>query len=217
MDPKKPQDQLQTLFTIPNQITLARLGLALIFFGILVADNYGWLVESRQLALNVAFVLFILAAASDFLDGYLARKWNIVSTFGRIADPIVDKVFICGSFVLLAGTSPLVDPWFAVLLLTREFVVSGLRGFMESTGIEFGADTGGKLKMIFQSITAPTVLCTEANLSDVDFFVWVSVFLLVVTAVLTVSSCIQYILKAMRLLRARSPGSPPDATPDATE
>ena len=206
-DPKSTGDQLNTLFTIPNQITMARLGLALIFFGILIADNYDAFGErhsgARRWGLNIAFVLFILAAISDFFDGYLARKWNMVSTFGRIADPIADKVFICGAFVLLIHTSPYVYAWFAVLLITREFIVSGLRGYMESTGIEFGADSGGKLKMIFQSIAAPTVLCTEANLWDIAFFNWASIFFLIATAVLTVSSCISYILKAIKLLKAQ--------------
>ncbi len=215
-DPKSPGDQLNTLFTIPNQITMARLGLALIFFGILIADNYnafgdafgeGRHSSARRWGLNIAFVLFILAAVSDFFDGYLARKWNMVSTFGRIADPIADKVFICGAFVLLIHTSPYVHAWFAVLLITREFIVSGLRGYMESTGIEFGADSGGKLKMIFQSIAAPTALCTEANLWDIAFFNWASIFFLVATAILTVSSCISYILKAIKLLKAQPAGA----------
>ena len=196
------------LLNIPNQITLARLGLSLIFFGILIADNYGSFDVRRQLVLNIAFGLFILAAFSDFLDGYLARKWNMVSTFGRIADPIVDKVFICGSFVLLERSSDLVQPWFAVLIITREFLVSGLRGYLESIGIPFGAGSAGKMKMIFHSITVPTVIFTEANVPDSPAFRAICMVLLAVTALLTVSSCLEYLVKATRLLK--NPPPPPE-------
>ena len=99
---------MQQLRNLPNQITISRLILSLVFFVVIVLTNIGYWGNGRQLALNFSMGLFILTAVTDFLDGYLARKWQLISTFGRIADPIVDKVFICGSFVLLVETSELV-------------------------------------------------------------------------------------------------------------
>jgi CDP-diacylglycerol--glycerol-3-phosphate 3-phosphatidyltransferase len=203
--PTSSQDVLATVFNIPNQFTIARLILSMVFFALLVLDNYAVLGAYRTLWLNVSIVIFGLAAVTDFLDGYLARKWNMLSSFGRIADPIVDKVFICGSFVLLVKTCSLIAPWIPVVLLTREFLISGLRSFLESSGVAFGAGAGGKLKMIFQSVTVPTVLFYEANFKDSEFWRWAVICLLAVTIVLTISSSLQYILRARSLLLERRP------------
>ena len=86
-----------------------------------------------------------------------------MSTLGRVADPIVDKVFSWGSFVLLVKTCSLIAPWIPVVIISREFLISGLRGFLEGRGIAFGAGMPGKLKMMLQSITIPAVLLHEAN------------------------------------------------------
>src|ERR1041385_340413 len=149
------------IFNLPNQITIARLILSVVFFVLLALFDqvYGPfkipfppLPAGGLALLDVAIGVFILTAATDFLDGYLARKWGMVSAFGRIADPFVDKVFICGSFIFLIAISPLVQPWLVVVIIMREFLVSGLRSFLESRGIPFGAALGGKMKMVVQSI-----------------------------------------------------------------
>jgi len=189
------------ILNIPNQITIGRLLLSVVIFVILVIDNYKLLDANRNLWLNISLVLFVLAAATDFLDGYLARKWNMLSSFGRIADPIVDKVFICGSFVLLVKTCTLIAPWIPVVIITREFLVSGLRGFLEGRGLPFGAGSMGKLKMLSQSITIPLVLFYEANLPESVSMKNLIIVLLALTILLTVGSCAQYIVRARRLLR----------------
>ncbi len=189
---------------IPNRITIARLAISAVLFAVLILNNYD-LLGNRSTWLNVALGLFILAAITDFLDGYLARKWNMVSTFGRIADPIADKVFICGAFVLLIKTSRLVDPWIAVVILTREFLISGLRSYLESSGVAFPAASGGKLKMLFQSITIPVLLFYEANVPESDFFMWLGICLLALTILLTITSSIQYLFQAIGLLKQRDP------------
>ena len=90
---------------LPNQITVARLVLSPGFFILLGIVGHGTDSETRQVILNWSTALFMLAMFTDFLDGYLARRWNIESTFGRIADPFVDKIVICGSFILLTTVS----------------------------------------------------------------------------------------------------------------
>jgi CDP-diacylglycerol--glycerol-3-phosphate 3-phosphatidyltransferase len=195
------EDPFATLLTLPNQITIARLLLSVVFFALLVADNYNVFGTAKALWLNISIGVFVLAAVTDFLDGYLARKWDMLSTFGRLADPIVDKVFICGSFVLLTQTSSLVAAWIPVLILAREFLVSALRGYLESLGIAFGAGSGGKLKMVVQSVTIPVVLFYEANVKQVVLWRSLAIVLLIATIVLTITSSVTYVFRARELLK----------------
>lgn len=133
---------------IPNRITLARLFLAGFVFLALHAEWYAW-----------ALGLFLLAVFSDFLDGYLARRWNQVSQFGRILDPLADKVVICGVFIFLAARSDSqIAPWMAVVVLVRELSVTVLRSFLEQHGQDFSAQTAGKLKMVLQSLAGAASL-----------------------------------------------------------
>jgi CDP-diacylglycerol--glycerol-3-phosphate 3-phosphatidyltransferase len=202
-----------TLLTIPNQLTIARIFLSVVFFTLLALHGYGLFGDAHALPLNIAMVIFIFAASTDFLDGYLARRWGLVSTFGRIADPFADKIIICGSFIMLIEVSNFIHAWFAVLILFREFLVSGLRSFLESRGIPFGATLSGKLKMLFQSITIPTVLFYEANFSlesssplkeiphVATALEFLTIGLLALTLLATVGSCVGYVRRAVVTLR----------------
>lgn len=146
---------------LPNRITLARLFIAIILFIMLSVPIPD---ERRAWTLNVALVVFVICVATDWLDGWLARRYNLVTAFGRIADPFVDKVVVCGTCIYLVWLAPdLIEPWFAVVLTAREFLVTGLRSFIESSGIPFGARWGGKAKMVLQSVTLPLVLLYQAN------------------------------------------------------
>jgi CDP-diacylglycerol--glycerol-3-phosphate 3-phosphatidyltransferase len=201
-----------TLFNLPNQLTMARLILSVVFFVLLgVFDMYFWKYVGKSLPsgswgvllLNISIAVFILAACSDFLDGYLARKWRMVSTFGRIADPFVDKVFICGSFIFLIPITPLVQAWYVVVIIMREFLVSGMRSFIEARGMAFGAGWSGKLKMVFQSVTIPVVIFYRANFHESRVIWSLVIGLLSLTLFLTVFSCIVYTIRAISLLKAR--------------
>lgn len=106
-------------------------------------------------------VAFFLASVTDWLDGLAARKLGIVSSFGRSFDPLVDKMLICGSYICLlpfeiARTG--VYPWMVVAVVTRELLVTSLRGYIESLGIAFGADKWGKLKMVLQCLALAMIL-----------------------------------------------------------
>jgi len=130
--------------------------------------------DTNTWALPTALALFIVAALTDALDGYLARKWQVVSVFGRIMDPFADKVLILGAFVMLAGpgfylaldVSDMrprgqmsgVASWMAIVILARELVVTTIRAVLESQGVDFSASLWGKLKMIVQSIAIPVLL-----------------------------------------------------------
>ncbi len=153
----------------PNRITLARLVLAVIFVALLSVFDVRQ-IDAQRWILHVSFWVFIVAGLSDILDGYLARTMNAVTTFGRIADPVADKVIVCGAFVLFAspsffdGTRNItgVEAWMAVVILTRELLVSAIRAHIESEGKDFGASWVGKLKMFVQSFTIGTILGVHA-------------------------------------------------------
>ena len=197
----------ETVWNIPNQLTIARLLLSVVFFVLLALETPE---SSRPFILNVSLVIFVLAMVTDVLDGYLARKWKLTSTFGRIADPFADKIVVCGAFVMLTGVAPgLVETWFAVVIIFREFLVSGLRSFLESRGVPFGSAWAGKLKMLVQSLTIPMIIFYQANLSHIDpdtssavtFAYWLTIFLLATTLILTIASCSSYIQRAIKLIR----------------
>jgi CDP-diacylglycerol--glycerol-3-phosphate 3-phosphatidyltransferase len=132
------------VFNLPNQLTAARFVLALVLFFII----------SEKLWL-ACFVVFAVAAFTDWLDGYLARKQGITSTLGRNLDPLVDKILICGSYIFLLpfgteGDGGWLLPWMVTVIVARELVITSLRSFMENRGATFGADWLGKLKMGLQ-------------------------------------------------------------------
>ncbi len=173
------------LAQVPNLLTVSRLALAAAFFAALELarrpiHDEAWLIS--------AAALFALGAITDALDGWLARRWNVTSVFGRVMDPVADKVLVIGAFIYLAGPAFLttvktveggmrpvqataVDAWMVVVILSRELIVTSLRAVLESRGIDFSASITGKLKMISQSIAVPTVLALVAigsNLTGAD-------------------------------------------------
>jgi CDP-diacylglycerol--glycerol-3-phosphate 3-phosphatidyltransferase len=153
-------DRRLGLLNIPNRITLGRLLLSVVLFVLLAGMQTGS-IRAEGLWGWVALVLFVITAASDFIDGWLARKLGMVTAFGRIMDPFVDKVVVCGAFVFLCAfqdTTDIVPPWMVVVILAREFFVNAIRGFMESRGVSFGAEMPGKIKMILQCVAIGSVL-----------------------------------------------------------
>ena len=193
---------------LPNQITISRLLIAAVFFSLLACFNVR---EPNVLLMNICFVLHVLAAGTDWLDGYLARKRNEVTSLGRILDPFVDKVLVCGAFVFFAGrgfvdvdgvSTTSVEAWMVVIIIGRELLVTGLRGYAESKGLEFGADTLGKIKTIIQLITAGDIML-NAVYHDVPYlgplFGFAQVVLVWGSVIITAWSGINYVLKARPL------------------
>jgi CDP-diacylglycerol--glycerol-3-phosphate 3-phosphatidyltransferase len=161
---------------VPNALTGSRLLLAAVFFVMLGYYQY----EGRgdPTLLNVAFVIYCVALFTDFLDGYLARRWRVEGAFGRVVDPFVDKILVLGSFIFFAGKNFIIPdtgphgseslgvvrtitgvaPGMVVVILARELLVTSLRGMTEGTGQAFGAAFSGKLKMVFQSVTILVII-----------------------------------------------------------
>ena len=210
---------------LPNQLTLGRIVLALGFFVLLGVYEQGtaW----GQWVLNAAFCVYIVAGITDVLDGYLARKWNQTSAFGRMVDPIVDKVLVLGGFVMLTGGNfghwmdgagviseferslpnwltgsmfSCVQAWMVVAILMRELIVSGVRGYSESQGKEFPATYGGKIKMLMQSVAICTVIYQMANGPQAPWAVVTKIVVVWLATLITLLSGLLYIRRARVLL-----------------
>lgn len=194
---------------LANRITLGRLLLAIGLF-VLMA-NLEVEAEHGVLWLSLGMLLFITVVVTDALDGYYARKYHQVSDFGRVADPAVDKIVVSGTLIFLAAAPwarPVLQPWMVVAIVGREFTINGLRGFIESRGISFGAAGWGKFKMVLQSIAIPAVfffklieLAFPATAWAVDGSRWLAHATVWAALLATVYSGVEYCFKAARLLR----------------
>jgi CDP-diacylglycerol---glycerol-3-phosphate 3-phosphatidyltransferase len=197
--------------TIPNQITIGRLGLAIVFFGLLsfYSAARG---ASQQWMLTVAFWLFLAAALLDVLDGALARWMKQVTTFGRVVDPVVDKVMVVGAFGFFASPhfATFVDgrtvnitgimPWMVVVILMRELLVSAIRAHREAAGVPMPASWAGKAKMFVQSATVCVILGQLAWFDAKGELIWLRVGCIWLTLVVTVLSGVPYVRKAYAFL-----------------
>ena len=211
---------------IPNILTGIRLVLAAVFFGMLADYQQPIRPMHAQAAwLNTAFLIYLVALITDFLDGYLARKWKVEGPFGRVVDPFVDKVLVLGSFIFFAGrnftipsdnpsdipsnvmTITGIAPWMVVVILARELLVTSLRGSSEDSGQNFGAAFSGKFKMVAQSVTILAVLLYVNYLQTLESHQWESAAALVrdvliwITITVTVVSGLLYVQRAIGLYR----------------
>lgn len=204
---------------IPNAITLLRILIAAAFFAILSGYRFP---DQGILFGNIAIGFFVLAATTDFIDGYLARKWDVVSMFGRLMDPFCDKVLILGTFIYFAGprfsVEPWVEservltmatgiyPWMVVVIIARELLVTSIRSVLESMGHRCGAKWSGKLKMILQSIALPLILLLVVNFNpDKNEQVMLTINILAwLLLIVTVWSGLPYITGLMAVMRNKS-------------
>jgi CDP-diacylglycerol--glycerol-3-phosphate 3-phosphatidyltransferase len=189
---------------LPNQLTYLRIAGAVVMFAAIALQWY-----------LAALVLFVLAAGTDWLDGYFARKYGQVTNLGRILDPFADKVIICGAFIFLAAIPQMAEvpwglrPWMVVVLVGRELLVTAIRSFIEEQGFDFSANLSGKVKMVLQCVAAPACLvylyCRSLGGGHGDVPAWItwtviaSVWLAVIQ---TVYSGLIYVAAAVRLVRS---------------
>jgi len=212
---------------LPNQLTVGRIALAGVFFVLLGVYKQHDASEGPSRLLNTAFVIYLVAGLTDVLDGYLARKMNVTSAFGRLVDPFVDKVLVVGAFAMLAGSNFAMSPpapgaqapyewqlpgwltggmlsgvqaWMVVVILAREFIVSAVRGYSESQGVKFPATPAGKIKMFVQSVAICAALFQMANVPGALWAIWTKLVSIWAAVVVTVVSGMVYVSRARRLL-----------------
>ncbi len=144
---------------MPNTLTLIRIFLVPLFIAALVQHNLQITWNSRVLVANdfLALIIFLAAAFTDLLDGYLARRWKQVTTVGTLLDPIADKLLISAALVSLVEMR-LLPGWMVLLIISREFAVSGLRSIAATEGYIIKAGDAGKWKMVFQVLGVALVM-----------------------------------------------------------
>jgi len=187
---------------VPNILTFMRLGLTIIFLWMIL---YSPRVQAtgRPFFLDVAFVLFVIAGLSDIVDGHIARRYNAATKFGRMIDPLVDKILVCGAFACFAvigaprlftwGPTALAVVQWGVLaiLVVREAYVTILRHLAEAHGVNFGAVAAGKIKMFLQSFAIGTVLIKTAHVQTAEWGHWFTIVTYLAMIVMTVVSGLQ--------------------------
>jgi CDP-diacylglycerol--glycerol-3-phosphate 3-phosphatidyltransferase len=188
--------------TVANRITAGRFVVAIVYFAVFL--GVGRWPERDWLVLDAAAVVFLVAVISDAVDGYYARKYAQVTNIGRIADPLVDKIVICGAIILFLGVPALAEvcpPWIVLLVVSREFTVQGVRSVIEAKGIPFGATGWGKFKMVYQSIGVTTAIVYAAHFTPFAWARTVTWLLMLSMALVTVLSGLAYLGAARRALR----------------
>ena len=239
------------IFNLPNQLTMARIALTIVLVVTLemardMTPNFTVMASGptatptvsamsfpsatgQAIVYGLAFLMFVIAAGTDWLDGYYARKYGMETTLGRILDPFADKLIICGTFTLLLA-HPLavrgpwgLAPWMVVVLTGRELLITVIRGYVEGRGVNFGAKWLGKWKMGLQCIAAGgfLLLLTFGALGMIGINIngelrinatgtvagllrtawWFTVASLWSAIVLTLWSAWQYIIAAIRISR----------------
>ena len=188
------------VLNLPNLLTASRLVLSIILFALI--DQELWL---------ACLLVFAVAAVTDWLDGYLARKQGLVSALGRVFDPLVDKVLVCGAYIfrLEFPSQTGLTPWMVTVVVARELIINGLRTFLESRGVHFGADWLGKIKMGLQC-AALIAIFMALYVKDLGASVDVRLFLdrlrdglIYAMIAATALSGLQYLWRAVVILNVR--------------
>ena len=187
---------------LPNIITLSRIPFLFIIVGLLYMPWPG--------AATLAFFLFVLAGLTDWLDGYLARKQKLISTFGKLMDSLTDKILVVGLFVALLGLQILPSScvFLVLLIIGREFLITGLRLVAASTGAVLASEKSGKQKTVSQILSIGILLFVHAL--ERDFTAWTpeplihwastaGILFFILASFLTVISGIYYMVKHWKL------------------
>ncbi len=163
----------------PNKLTIARV----------IAVPFFVLCYLKRMFI-LALILFILASITDMFDGKIARKYNLITNFGKIMDPLADKVLVYAAFCLFVADGK-IPAWTLIIILTREFLVAGVRAVAAAQGIVIAADMAGKIKTVLQMFAVPCLIICTAN----NVLYYCAYILFYASLVMTVVSGVNYTLK----------------------
>ncbi|SDJ71098.1 CDP-diacylglycerol--glycerol-3-phosphate 3-phosphatidyltransferase [Sediminibacillus albus] len=187
---------------IPNRITLSRIFLIPIFIVLLsIPFDWGnWNIGDNDLPVShfAAALLFIVASATDWVDGFYARKYNLVTNLGKFLDPLADKLLVASALILLVemGSAP---AWIVILIISREFAVTGLRLVAAGEGIVLAASQMGKLKTVLQIVAISALLLHDFPFSYIGIpFGLITLYL---ALIITVVSGYEYFKKNWHVMR----------------
>ncbi len=175
---------------LPNKLTIFRIILIPFFVVFMLIPN------TSGYNRYIADVIFIVASLTDMLDGKIARKYNLVTNFGKFMDPLADKLLVCAAIICLVATNQL-PAWVVIIIVSREFIISGFRLIASDNGIVIAASMWGKFKTVSQMVMI-IILVAQIPLSFFDILGTIMIYL---ALILTVVSLIDYIVKNKDVLK----------------
>jgi len=178
---------------LPNKLTTFRVILIPFFVFFMLAPN--------MTGINhyIAAAIFIVASLTDLLDGKIARKYNLVTNFGKFMDPLADKLLVCSAMICLIQTGQLAA-WIVVIIIAREFIISGFRLIASDNGVVIAASYWGKFKTTFQMLMVIVLILNV----QMPFFQILGKILTYAALILTVVSLIDYIVKNKDVLKEQN-------------
>ena len=173
---------------LPNKLTVLRVIMIPFFVVMLMLDG-----GTNQMYRYIAAAIFIIASFTDFLDGNIARKYGLVTNFGKFMDPLADKLLVCSALICLIELGQL-PAWMVLIIISREFIISGFRLVASDNGVVIAASYWGKWKTVFQMISVILLIVNVEALSMItNIALWIAL-------ALTVISLVDYIVKNIGIL-----------------
>ena len=192
---------------LPNQLTIGRLFLTALFVAVMsIPDQLLKSIHLLDYRITIAILFFLIASLTDFLDGYIARKLNLVTDFGKLMDPLVDKILTSAVFIILSKED-MIPAWITITIISREFLVTGLRLLASNQGKVLSADSLGKWKTTSQIIVASyflTILGSNEPILKYLKFINQPMFgdlLIIICTTITVISGWSYLSKNRELVK----------------
>lgn len=172
---------------LPNKLTMFRV-ILIPFFVVFM------LVDITTVDKWIALVIFIVASLTDLLDGRIARKYNLVTNFGKFMDPLADKLLVCSALICLVELEKL-PAWMVIVIIAREFIISGFRLIASDNGVVIAASYWGKFKTTFQMVMICLLIADIAAINVItNVIVWIAL-------VLTIVSLIDYLVKNKEVMK----------------
>lgn len=179
---------------LPNKLTIFRMVLIVPFVVLLLGNHYHWnwfhliFGETSKYVDFIALAIFVIASLTDLADGKIARKYNLVTNFGKFMDPLADKLLVCSALIALIELDR-IPSWVVIIIIAREFIISGFRLVASDNGVVIAASYWGKFKTTFQMIMVCLMIADIAVLQILtDISMWIAL-------VLTVVSLLDYLWK----------------------
>lgn len=192
---------------LPNQLTMGRLFLTALFVAVMsIPDQLLKSIHLLDYRITIAILFFLIASLTDFLDGYIARKLKLVTDFGKLMDPLVDKILTSAVFIILTQEN-MIPAWITITIISREFLVTGLRLLASNQGKVLSADSLGKWKTTSQIIVASFFLIVlgsnEPVLKCLEFIdqPMIGNLLIIICTTITIVSGWSYLSKNRQLVK----------------
>lgn len=185
---RRAKKEAKRRMNLPNKLTVLRVIMIPFFVLFLLSNCFG------EMSKWVALTIFIIASLTDLLDGKIARKYNLVTNFGKFMDPLADKLLVCAAMICLVEMEKL-PAWMVIIIISREFIISGFRLIAADNGIVIAASYWGKFKTTFQMV----MICLL--IADIEVLVIFTQIIVWIALILTVVSLIDYLVKNKNVMK----------------